>query len=306
MEALKKKWNSSRGASILLALLFMFICIMAGASVLMAAASNVGKINSNREEQQKYLTLSSALQLLVDELESVEYVGKFSYNLSSPRPPAVSPTPVPGINDYLEVDETYTQTQGSFVQRVTTNPITNAQNDLKDILPLFDNMDYFFAEQIIKKHPADVTSSPVESAGPSGSITSTTTITKYISKADLYAENLVPQISSRDDALAVYKKISLDAKYDLDFTVGDGSDNYGFATKVNVTVSVNREGTISLIASLGDDEKLKMKATLKLITTTSKDDLDAIPYGATTPASGSEYETDVYLKWELDKIEKVW
>ena len=55
------------GASILLALLFFLVCAMVGASVLMAAASNAGKSRSSREEQQKYLTLSSAMQLVCDE-----------------------------------------------------------------------------------------------------------------------------------------------------------------------------------------------------------------------------------------------
>lgn len=80
MEALKKKWHSCQGASILLALLFLLVSMMVGASVVMAAASNAGKIKSNKEEQQKYLTLSSALNFVVDELVSVEYVGQYVYD----------------------------------------------------------------------------------------------------------------------------------------------------------------------------------------------------------------------------------
>lgn len=79
MEALKRKWKSSRGASILLALLFLLLCVMVGVSVIMAAASNGGKIRSNQEEQQRYLALSSALRLVCDELESMEYVGRYKY-----------------------------------------------------------------------------------------------------------------------------------------------------------------------------------------------------------------------------------
>lgn len=83
MEALKRKWKSSRGASILLALLFLLLCVMVGASVIMAAASNGGKIRSNQEEQQRYLALSSALRLVCDELESMEYVGRYKYGYAS-------------------------------------------------------------------------------------------------------------------------------------------------------------------------------------------------------------------------------
>lgn len=79
MEALRKKWKSSRGASILMALLFLLVCMMVGASVLMSAVSNAGKLKSNREEQQKYLTLSSALNLVCDELNGATYCGQYSY-----------------------------------------------------------------------------------------------------------------------------------------------------------------------------------------------------------------------------------
>lgn len=77
MGAIRKKLRSERGASILLALLFFLLCAMVGASVLMAAASNAGKSRSGREEQQKYLTLSSAMQLVCDELTAAEYTAKY-------------------------------------------------------------------------------------------------------------------------------------------------------------------------------------------------------------------------------------
>ena len=47
MNTLRKKLHSQRGASILLALLFLLVCMMAAASVLMAAVSNAGKSRSN-------------------------------------------------------------------------------------------------------------------------------------------------------------------------------------------------------------------------------------------------------------------
>jgi len=77
VECLREKLNSRRGASILIALLFLLVCMMVASSILMAAASNAGRLKSNREEQQKYLTLSSALNLVIDELEQAEYEGKY-------------------------------------------------------------------------------------------------------------------------------------------------------------------------------------------------------------------------------------
>lgn len=77
MKALREKLHSQRGASILLALLFLLVCMMVAASVLMAAVSNAGKIRSNYEEQQRYLALSSALRLVAGELERAEYRGRY-------------------------------------------------------------------------------------------------------------------------------------------------------------------------------------------------------------------------------------
>lgn len=75
----RRKVRSQRGASLLLALLFLLICAMVGASILMAAASNAGKHRSNLTEHQTYLALSSAVSLLCDELNAAEYRGQYRY-----------------------------------------------------------------------------------------------------------------------------------------------------------------------------------------------------------------------------------
>ena len=73
MKRAAEKLNSRRGASILLALVFVLTCVMVGISVLSAAASNAGRTHSNHEEQQLYLSLSSALQLVADDLARTKY-----------------------------------------------------------------------------------------------------------------------------------------------------------------------------------------------------------------------------------------
>lgn len=79
MKALENKLKSQRGASLLLALLFLLICVMVSGSILMAAASNSNKYHSNLEEHQTYLALSSAVSLLCDELSQAEYKGQYKY-----------------------------------------------------------------------------------------------------------------------------------------------------------------------------------------------------------------------------------
>ena len=79
LECLREKLKSSRGASILMALLFLLVCMMVASSLLMAAVSNAGKLQGGRTEQQKYLTLSSGLRLVCGELEEMAYTGEYQY-----------------------------------------------------------------------------------------------------------------------------------------------------------------------------------------------------------------------------------
>ena len=132
MEALRKKWNSSRGASILLALLFLLVCMMVAASLLTAAVSNAGKVRSNKEEQQKYLALSSALRLVCGELEKAEYRGRYKY--TSVDPVAGDPDAEPPVEAKLG-ERTYTQVPGHFAC------------GLKEVLPLGRDLDALFRGQ---------------------------------------------------------------------------------------------------------------------------------------------------------------
>ena len=79
MGRIRRKLRSQRGASLLLALLFLLICCMVSASILMAAVANAGKHRSSLEEHQVYLALSSAVSLLCDELSRSAYEGQYSF-----------------------------------------------------------------------------------------------------------------------------------------------------------------------------------------------------------------------------------
>ena len=79
MKSFFKKLNSQKGASFILALLFFLICSMVSSSILMSSVSNAGKINSNKDEHQKYLILSSAVKLICDDLNNSYYKGSYTY-----------------------------------------------------------------------------------------------------------------------------------------------------------------------------------------------------------------------------------
>ncbi len=66
MDAIRKKLKNSTGASILMALLLLLVAVMVSAVILAAAISASKTIRSDREQQQTYLTVSSAAELLRD------------------------------------------------------------------------------------------------------------------------------------------------------------------------------------------------------------------------------------------------
>lgn len=134
MKKIREKLRSQSGASILIALLFFLLCAMVGASVLMAAASNAGKSRSSREEQQKYLTLSSALQLVCDELTAAEYTGKYDYTYT----PSVTTKNEDGSTTTTPAHRTYTQVKGEYIGELS--------KEGNNVLPLRDELDWLFAQ----------------------------------------------------------------------------------------------------------------------------------------------------------------
>lgn len=66
---IKEKLRSSKGASLIIALVFMLFCAMVGSAVLAAATANGGRIAALKSDQQEYLNQRSAATLLSDELQ---------------------------------------------------------------------------------------------------------------------------------------------------------------------------------------------------------------------------------------------
>lgn len=141
LEALYKKQKSNRGASMILALALLLVCVMVS-SVILAAASSGASRNAQREMQQRgYLAISSASDLIMTELEQIgTYVGK---NISGRY----------GCHD-CNVNG-YIQYNGSLVYGVrldaeyTTNPIDKdyVSNPLDDghLLIQVEHAPYVFA-----------------------------------------------------------------------------------------------------------------------------------------------------------------
>lgn len=113
-------------------MLFLLICILVTVSVSMASLSNVGKIRGNLAEQQKYLTLSSALRLVCGQLTGTgcQYQGRYSYHYIPEE------TDDDG-NVTQEERRIYRQLEGGF--QCGLNQTANV------ILPLVNDLDALFA-----------------------------------------------------------------------------------------------------------------------------------------------------------------
>lgn len=72
MNTLSKKLKDQRGASIIIALLFFLMCTILGGIILMSAHTSAGRIDTMRQEEQAYLTVASAADVLRHEMSSAK------------------------------------------------------------------------------------------------------------------------------------------------------------------------------------------------------------------------------------------
>lgn len=78
---MRRKLKQQTGASLILALMLFLICVMVASSILVAAASGSSRNITRTQKQQAYLAVSSAAELLMDELSNVgSFVGRAEKN----------------------------------------------------------------------------------------------------------------------------------------------------------------------------------------------------------------------------------
>lgn len=214
MNGLRKKLRDQSGASILLALLFFLLCGMVGASVLMAAASNAGKARSGREEQRKYLLLSSALRLACDQLTSAEYYGTYAYGIRTEDATVSQPdgSEIPVTHTYYE----YTQKEGSL------------RCGLEDTLPLTEELDQIFASKF--PNSRDSGTDHYIYTPKSGAFTSNT------HELTLHAD--APDVEGLDGAantVTVKVKMDQDLRIRLTAALGEEADGYLYTMEAQLT-----------------------------------------------------------------------
>ena len=226
MKRVVEKLKCRRGASILLALLFLLVCVLVAMSVLMAAASNAGKIRSNREEQQKYFTLSSALNLVIAELEGAEYQGNYMIEKHTVGVPKKNPLTGEEMKDdegntIMEYHDEYSgeQLPGNFTCSLNSPAVA--------VLSLVDELDKNVFQKHQKLPPVD--------------------------PPDFWN----PDFKNRDFPASV------DDGHQLKLVIDNyPKDSPGLGKAVIIDVTVNGSGDIVLLATLEGEEYISMEATL--------------------------------------------
>lgn len=73
MNRICKKLKSQSGASLIIALVLLLVCVMVGSVILSSATGNADKMRKREAEQQEYLALSSAAELIRTSLGGTVY-----------------------------------------------------------------------------------------------------------------------------------------------------------------------------------------------------------------------------------------
>ena len=108
MNCIRKKLHSDRGASMAMALVYFLICLTVGGVVLTAAVSNVSRVERNRQEQQEYLAVASASQLLSEDIPRMTFTGSYDTIVTKTFHPAVIDTNGVVLQEaYTEENTTY-------------------------------------------------------------------------------------------------------------------------------------------------------------------------------------------------------
>ena len=80
--AVGRKLRSGAGATLIVALLFFLLCAVVGSSVLAAGSATMSRVVNQRKEAQDYYTLTSAAELLRDEIAACQVTIKVTEELA--------------------------------------------------------------------------------------------------------------------------------------------------------------------------------------------------------------------------------
>lgn len=238
MRRVGKKIGGRSGATMLFAILVFMLCALTGAAALTAAAANSGRYTHVKEEQQEYLSMSSAVNLMREEL-----VGKtFSAQAKT-------------TNTVTVTKDVAGDTTSETEELEPGSPVYEYDGGFSgQLLKTFEG--YYLAElnKILSSHPHINTSSL--GAGSSDPYTDTLTISldgdadKYKVKAEFEVDN--------------------DFNFTLKFSFDGTNKAYGTNMTIRATVDGINTSSTSSTTSEYDGSTLKSTTTTTITTYTMK------------------------------------
>ncbi len=100
-----KKLYSRRGATMLIAILVFLIAALSGTIALTMAASNAGRYTHEKDDQQAYLSVISAANIILDRLTGIDIV--YEAPVGKPAPEQVTVSFSKGKDDLFLKDPTF-------------------------------------------------------------------------------------------------------------------------------------------------------------------------------------------------------
>lgn len=76
MTKIKRKLNSESGATLVMALIYMLICITIGSMIMSSGSTAMGQVHHLRAEEQSYLNVLSAAELIKSEMKGTSIIEK--------------------------------------------------------------------------------------------------------------------------------------------------------------------------------------------------------------------------------------
>ncbi len=115
MNMIRNKLREKDGASILMGLLYLLVCMMVGTVVLTAATASAGKLAGQQESEQDYLNVASAARLVKDRICELTY----TYETTDTDP---TPTETLAPNDKVILEGEVKGLCGILAESLNKNP----------------------------------------------------------------------------------------------------------------------------------------------------------------------------------------
>lgn len=119
MNMIRNKLREKDGASILMGLLYLLVCMMVGTVVLTAATASAGKLAGQQESEQDYLNVASAAQLVKDRICELTYTYTYETTDTDPTP---TPTETLAPNDKVILEGEVKGLCGILAESLNKNP----------------------------------------------------------------------------------------------------------------------------------------------------------------------------------------